>query len=33
MKTLIDPDDYGDFKVLIQSKGIIKDIELLGFKN
>ena len=33
MKTLIDPDDYGDFKVLIQSKGIIKDIKLLGFKN
>ena len=33
MKTLIDPDDYGDFKVLIQSKGIIKDIDLLGFKN
>ena len=33
MKTLIDPEDYGDFKVLIQSKGVINNIDLLGFKN
>ena len=33
MKTLIDPEDYGDFKVLIQSKGVINNIDLLGFEN
>lgn len=33
MKTLIDPEDYGDFKVLIQSKGITNELDLVGFKN
>lgn len=33
MKTLIDPEDYGDFKVLIQSKGIKNELGLIGFKN
>ena len=31
MMTLVDPDEYGDFKVLSQAKGMGKDIELLGF--
>lgn len=31
MMTLVDPDEYGDFKVLAQFKGIGPAIELLGF--
>ena len=31
MMTLVDPDEYGDFKVLAQAKGHGLDIELLGF--
>ncbi len=31
MMTLVDPDEYGDFKVLAQSKGIRAEMELLGF--
>ena len=31
MMTLVDPDEYGDFKVLAQAKGIGPGIELLGF--
>ena len=33
MMTLVDPDEYGDFKVLAQSKGIDPGIDLLGFKD
>ena len=33
MMTLVDPDEYGDFKVLAQSKGIGPGIDLLGFKD
>ena len=32
MMTLVNPDEYGDFKVLVQSKGIGPGIELLGFE-
>lgn len=32
MMTLVDPEEYGDFKVLAQAKGLGPDIELLGFK-
>ena len=31
MMTLVDSDEYGDFKVLAQAKGIGLGIELLGF--
>ncbi len=31
MMTLVDPDEYGDFKVLAQAKGIEPDVHLLGF--
>ncbi len=32
MMTLVDPDEYGDFKVLAQAKGVGPGIELLGFQ-
>ncbi len=32
MMTLVDPEEYGDFKVLAQAKGIAPGMELLGFK-
>jgi SAM-dependent MidA family methyltransferase len=32
MMTLVDSDEYGDFKVLAQAKGNGLGIELLGFK-
>ena len=32
MMTLVDPEEYGDFKVLAQAKGIGLGIELLGFE-
>ena len=32
MMTLVDPEEYGDFKVLTQAKGMGPGIELLGFK-
>ena len=32
MMTLADPDEYGDFKVLAQAKGIGPGVELLGFQ-
>ena len=32
MMTLVDPDEYGDFKVLAQAKGHELDIDLLGFE-
>ncbi len=32
MMTLVDPDEYGDFKVLAQAKGMGPGIELLGFE-
>ncbi|MDE0212481.1 MAG: SAM-dependent methyltransferase, partial [Deltaproteobacteria bacterium] len=32
MMTLVDPDEYGNFKVLAQAKGIGPDVELLGFQ-
>ncbi len=31
MMTLVDPDEYGDFKALAQAKGVGAGIELLGF--
>ena len=31
MMSLVDPEEYGGFKVLAQSKGAGRDIELLGF--
>ena len=31
MMTLVDPDEYGNFKVLAQAKGVGADIDLLGF--
>ena len=31
MKTLVDPDEYGDFKVLAQARGIEPGAELMGF--
>jgi len=33
MMTLVDPDEYGDFKVLAQAKGQGVGIELLGFES
>ena len=33
MMTLVDPDEYGDFKVLAQAKGTGLGIELLGFEH
>jgi SAM-dependent MidA family methyltransferase len=32
MMALVDPEEYGDFKVLAQAKGLGVGIELLGFK-
>jgi SAM-dependent MidA family methyltransferase len=32
MMTLVDPEEYGNFKVLAQAKGLGSDIKLLGFK-
>jgi SAM-dependent MidA family methyltransferase len=32
MMALVDPEEYGDFKVLAQAKGNRLDIELLGFE-
>jgi SAM-dependent MidA family methyltransferase len=32
MMALVDPEEYGDFKVLAQAKGKGSDVELLGFK-
>jgi SAM-dependent MidA family methyltransferase len=32
MMTLVDPEEYGDFKVLAQAKGHGLGIELLGFE-
>lgn len=32
MMTLVDPDEYGDFKVLVQSTGDLPDLKLLGFE-
>ena len=32
MMTLVDPDEYGDFKVLAQAKGMGPGVELLGFR-
>ena len=32
MMTLVDPDEYGDFKVLVQAKGMGQGVELLGFQ-
>ena len=32
MMTLVDPDEYGDFKVLAQAKGVGAGVELLGFR-
>ena len=32
MMTLVDPEEYGDFKVLAQAKGLGPGIELLGFR-
>ena len=32
MMTLVDPDEYGDFKVLAQAKGIGPSVQLLGFQ-
>ena len=31
MMTLVDSDEYGDFKVIVQAKGIGSEVELLGF--
>lgn len=31
MTALVDPEEYGGFKVLAQSKGVRDDVELLGF--
>ena len=33
MMTLMDPDEYGDFKVLAQAKGNRLGTELLGFES
>ena len=33
MMSLVDPDEYGDFKVLAQAKGMGSGIELLGFES
>ncbi|MDE2788306.1 MAG: SAM-dependent methyltransferase [Chloroflexota bacterium] len=32
MMTLVDPNEYGDFKVLAQAKGMGSGVELLGFQ-
>ena len=32
MATLVDPEEYGDFKVLVQSKGIGKNAQLFGLE-
>ena len=32
MMALVDPDEYGGFKVLAQAKGMGSDVELLGFR-
>ena len=32
MMTLVDPEEYGNFKVLAQAKGLGSDLKLLGFK-
>ena len=32
MMTLVDPDEYGDFKVLAQAKGMGQDVDLRGFR-
>ena len=32
MMTLVDPEEYGNFKVLAQAKGLKSNVELLGFK-
>jgi hypothetical protein len=31
MMALVDPEEYGDFKVLAQAKGHGVDMELMGF--
>ena len=33
LMTLVDPGEYGDFKVLAQAKGMDRGIELLGFES
>ena len=33
MMTLVDSDEYGDFKVLAQAKGNGLDVKLLGFES
>ena len=33
MMTLVDPDEYGDFKALAQAKGVRPGVELSGFTN
>ena len=33
LMTLVDPDEYGGFKVLAQAKGLAPAIELLGFES
>ena len=32
MMTLVDPNEYGDFKVLAQAKGIGSGVDLVGFE-
>ncbi len=32
LMTLVDSDEYGDFKVLAQAKGVGLGVELLGFE-
>ena len=32
MMTLVDPEEYGDFKVLSQAKGVEPGVELTGFR-
>ena len=31
MMALVDPEQYGDLKVLVQAKGLEPEVELLGF--
>jgi SAM-dependent MidA family methyltransferase len=33
MMTLVDPEEYGNFKVVAQAKGVETEIELLGFES
>ena len=33
MMTLVDPEEYGDFKVFAQAKGVETGIKLLGFES